>query len=121
VTAPIGGLILSTPVSPGQLISLMSPATLVTMVDDSKRRVRAFVAERDAIRICPGEQAQVSAEGISGDPSEARIEEMAPELIEKSDEPGLARFRAVYLSLPKNEPQFLIGQTVTVKLLGCSS
>jgi multidrug resistance efflux pump len=40
VTAPISGVILSTRISPGQLVSLMAPTTLITMVDDSKRRVR---------------------------------------------------------------------------------
>jgi multidrug resistance efflux pump len=57
----------------------MAPATLITMVDDSKRRARAFVPERDTSRICLGEQAQISAEGVPGDQSEGRIEEIAPE------------------------------------------
>jgi HlyD family secretion protein len=65
VAAPISGVILSTRVSPGQLVSSMAPATLITMVDDSKRRARAFVAERDMNRICLGEQGQISVEGVS--------------------------------------------------------
>jgi HlyD family secretion protein len=121
VAAPISGVVLSTRVSPGQLISLMAPTTLITMVDDSKRRVRAFVAERDISRICPGEPAQISAEGVPGDQSEGRIEEIAPELAENPLEPGPARFRAVELSFSKNEQRLLIGQTVAVKLLGCGS
>jgi multidrug resistance efflux pump len=121
VTAPISGVILSTRVSPGQLISLMAPTILITMVDDSKRRVRAFVAERDISRICLGEQAQISSEGVPGDQFEGRIEQIAPELTENPYEPGAARFRAVELSFLKNEQRFLIGQTVAVKLLGCGS
>jgi HlyD family secretion protein len=121
VAAPISGVVLSTRVSPGQLVSLMAPATLITMADDSKRRARAFVAERDISRICLGEQAQISAEGVPGDQSEGRIEEIAPELTENPYEPGPARFRAVELSFFKNEQRLLIGQTVVVKLLGCSS
>jgi multidrug resistance efflux pump len=121
VAAPISGVVLSTRVSLGQLVSLMAPMTLITMVDDSKRRARAFVAERDISRICPGEQAQISAEGVSGDQSEGRIEEIASELTENPYEPGPARFRVVELSFSKNERQFLIGQTVAVKLLGCGS
>jgi HlyD family secretion protein len=121
VAAPISGVVLSTRVSPGQLVSLMAPATLITMVDDSKRRARAFVAERDISRICLGEQAQISAEGVPGDQSEGRIEEIAPELTENPYEPGPARFRAVELSFFKNEQRLLIGQTVAVKLLGCGS
>jgi multidrug resistance efflux pump len=121
LAAPISGVVLSTRVSPGQLVSLMAPATLMTMVDDSKRRTRAFVPEREISRICLGEQAQISAEGVSGDQSEGRIEEIASDLTEDPSEPGPARFRAVELSLSKNEQRFLIGQTVAVKLLGCGS
>jgi hypothetical protein len=65
--------------------------------------------------------AQISAEGVPGDQSEGRIEEIAPELNENPFEPGPARFRAVELSFSKNERRFLIGQTVAVKLLGCGS
>jgi HlyD family secretion protein len=121
VAAPISGVVLSTRVSPGQLVSSMAPATLITMVDDSTRRARAFVAERDISRICPGEQAQISAEGVPGDQSDGRVEGIAPELTDNPYEPGPARFRAVTLSFSKNEQKLLIGQTVSVKLLGCGS
>jgi multidrug resistance efflux pump len=121
VGAPISGIILSVRVSPGQLVSLMAPATLMTMVDDSKRRTRAYVAERDTSRICLGELAQISAEGAVGDPSEGRVDEIAPEFTESPYEPGQGRFRAVELSISRNEKRFSIGQAVTVKLLGCAS
>ena len=111
VTAPIDGVVLSTRVSQGQLISLMAPTTLITMVDDSKRRARAFVAERDISRICLGEPAQISAEGVLGDQFEGRVDEIAPELTENPSEPGSTNFRAVELSFLKNEKKLLIGQT----------
>jgi HlyD family secretion protein len=121
VAAPISGVILSIRVSPGQLVSSMAPATVITMVDDSKRRARAFIAERDISRICLGEKAQISAEGVSGDQSEGRIEDIAPELTDHPYEPGSARFRAVTLSVSKNQQHLSIGQMVSVKLLGCGS
>jgi HlyD family secretion protein len=121
VAAPISGVILSTRVSPGQLVSSMAPATLMTMVDDSKRRARAFVAERDISRICLGEQGQISVEGAFGDQSEGRVEDIAPEVTENPYEPGSARFRAVTLSISKTQQKLLIGQMVSVKLLGCGS
>jgi multidrug resistance efflux pump len=121
VAAPVSGVVLSTRVSPGQLISLMAPTTLLTMVDDSKRRVRAFVAQRDIPQICLGEQAQISAEGVPADQSEGRIEEIEPELTENPYEPGPPRYRAIELSFAKNEQRFIIGQAVAVKLLGCGS
>ena len=40
VPAPISGVVLSVHVTPGQLVSLMAPATLMTMLDDSNRRAR---------------------------------------------------------------------------------
>jgi HlyD family secretion protein len=121
VAAPISGIVLSTHVSPGQLVSLMAPAILVTMVDDSKRRARAFIPERDISRICLGEHAQISTDGISGEQSEGRIEEIAAEPTENAYEPGPARFRAVELAFSKNDQKFKIGQYVAVKLLGCGS
>jgi HlyD family secretion protein len=119
VAAPVAGVILSTRVSQGQLISLMAPTTLITMVDDSKRRARAFIDEQDISRICLGEQAQISAASVPG--FEGRIDEIAPELSENPYEPGLAHFRAVEISFLKDEQRLLIGQPVAVKLLGCGS
>lgn len=121
VPAPISGIVLSVRAGPGQLVSLMAPVTLITMVDDSKRRARVFVNERDTSRICSGEQAAISAEGAPGDQSDGRIEEISPEIADNPYEPGSGRFRAIMISLFKNEKQFTIGQAVAVKLLGCSS
>jgi multidrug resistance efflux pump len=121
VPAPISGAVLSVRVGQGQLVSLMAPATLITMVDDSKRRARVFIAERDASRICSGEPAAVSAEAAPGDQSDGRVEEIAPEITDNPYEPGPGRVRAVVISLSKNDKQFTIGQTVAVKLLGCGS
>jgi len=99
----------------------MAPTPLLTMVDDSGRRVRAFVAERDIARICPGEQAQISAEEVLSDQADGRIEDIGPMLIENPNEPGLARFLEIEISFLKNERRFFLGQTVGVKLLGCAS
>ena len=60
VDAPIGGVILSTRISSGQLMSSMAPVTLITMVDDRKRSVRAFVSERDVSKVCLGEQVRIA-------------------------------------------------------------
>jgi HlyD family secretion protein len=120
VEAPISGVVLSTRVTSGQLISLMAPVSLITMVDDSVLRATAFVAGPDISRVCRGEQALISADGVPADQSEGRIEEIAPELTESPYEPGPARFRAVELSF-KNEKRLLIGEPIAIKLLGCGS
>jgi HlyD family secretion protein len=121
VSAPTSGIILNVRVSRGQLISLMAPTILISMVDDSERRVRAFVAEQDISRICLGEQAKISAEGIPGDQSDGRIEGISPETAENPFEPGSAGFRPVDLSFSKKEQGLAIGERVSIKLLGCGS
>jgi multidrug efflux pump subunit AcrA (membrane-fusion protein) len=64
VDAPISGIVLNTNVSPGQLVSTMVPVTLLTMVDDSTRRVRAFVDETEISTICLRQRAHVTADAV---------------------------------------------------------
>src|SRR5208282_3874538 len=59
VDAPTSGIVLSTNVSPGQLVSTMVPVTLLTMVDDNTRRVRAFVDEGEISMVCLRQRAHV--------------------------------------------------------------
>lgn len=120
VAAPVGGVVLRTSVSPGQLISFMAPMTLITMADDSRRRVRAFVAEADISRICRGERADMTVEGVAG-PFEGRIDDVAPDLGAAPRESAPPGFRAVSLSFLGDEQRPAIGRSVTVKLAGCSS
>jgi HlyD family secretion protein len=66
VDAPISGIVLTTNVSRGQLVSTMVPVTLLTMVDDSTRRVRAFVDESEISKICLRQRAHVTADAVPG-------------------------------------------------------
>jgi HlyD family secretion protein len=121
VDAPISGVILSTRVSPGQLVSSMAPATLITMVDDRKRRVRAFVAERDVAKVCPGEQAQITSDGISGAHFEGVVDSIGPGVSESPYDPGPPLFREVILSIPKEAALTAIGVRVSLQFPGCGS
>jgi HlyD family secretion protein len=121
VDAPIGGVILSTRVSPGQLVSSMAPAVLITMVDDSKRRVRAYVAERDISRICMGEQAQITQDGIPAARLEGVVDSIGAGAGESPYEPGPAMFREVTLSLSSQPALTAIGLRVSLKFPGCGS
>jgi HlyD family secretion protein len=121
VDAPISGVILSTHVSPGQLVSSMAPATLITMVDDSKRRVRAFVAERDVSKVCLGEQAQITPDGIPGTRFEGVVDSIAPGVGESPYDPGPAPYREVILSIPKQPTLTAIGLRVSLEFPGCGS
>jgi HlyD family secretion protein len=121
VDAPISGVILSTRISPGQLVSSMAPAVLITMVDDSKRRVRAYVAERDVSKVCLGEQAQITPDGIPGTRLEGVVDSIGSGASESPYEPGSAMFREVTLSLPKEAAPTAIGLRVALKFPGCGS
>jgi HlyD family secretion protein len=121
VDAPIGGVILSTRVSPGQLVSSMAPAVLITMVDDSKRRARAFVAERDISRVCLGEQAQITPDGVPGTRLEGVVDSIGAGASESHYDPGSVLFREVTLSLPKEAALTAIGLRVALKFPGCGS
>ena len=63
-TWAVTGIVLSTNVSLGQLVSTMVPVTLLTMVDDSTRRVRAFVDEGEISTMCLHQRARVTADAV---------------------------------------------------------
>jgi HlyD family secretion protein len=121
VDAPISGVILSVRVSSGQLVSSMAPVTLITMVDDRKRRVRAFVSERDVSRVCPGEQVQIAPDGIAGTHLDGVVDSIAPGVSENPYEPGQPLFREVILSIPRYETPVAIGLRVSLQFPGCGS
>ena len=120
VDAPVGGVILSTRVSPGQLVSSMAPVTLITMVDDSKRLVRAFVDEREISEVCPGERTHISADGVPEIQFDGIVESVATTVGESpyvSNAPQ--QFRQVMLSVPEKQQQIPIGLRVTVQFSAC--
>jgi multidrug resistance efflux pump len=120
VDAPISGIILSTNVSLGQLVSSMAPVTLMTMVDDSKRRVRAFVGEPEISEICPGEHSRVSADSVPEMQFEGIVENVATSVGESpyvSNAPQ--QFRQVIISVPEKQQQIPIGLRVSVQFSGC--
>jgi HlyD family secretion protein len=120
VDAPINGVILSTRVSPGQLVSSMMPVTLITMVDDSKRLVRAFVDEGDVSEVCLGESAHISADGIPEMQFDGIVESVAT-TVGESPYAGNAsqQFRQVMLSVPEKQRQIPIGLRVSVQFSTC--
>jgi multidrug resistance efflux pump len=121
VDAPTAGIVLATNVSPGQLVSTMAPVILLTMVDDSTRRIRAYVDERDVPKLCPGQHARVTADGVPG-MSEGVVESIG---VAVGDNPLAAnasrQFRQVMLSLPDAPQQLPIGLKVAVQFSPCPS
>ena len=81
VDAPIQAIVLSTNVSPGQLVSPIAPVTLLTLVNDSKRRVRAYVDEREIAKVCPRERARITADGVPGIPLDGVVESIGISIV----------------------------------------
>jgi multidrug resistance efflux pump len=120
VNAPIDGIILSINVSRGQLVSSTIPVTLLALVDDSRRRVRAYVDEREVSKLCPGERARLTADGLPGTPLDATLENVGITVGDNpfSNNPS-RQFRQVMLSVPDNQQQIPIGLRVLAQFLPC--
>jgi HlyD family secretion protein len=120
VDAPTAGIVLATNVSPGQLVSTMAPVTLLTMVDDSTRRIRAYVDERDVPKLCQGQRARVIADGVPGLQSEGVVDSIG---VAVGDNPlganASRQFRQVMLSVPDAPQQLPIGLKVAVQFSPC--
>jgi HlyD family secretion protein len=120
VDAPIDGIVLGTNVNAGQLVSSTVPVTLLTMVDDSRRRVRAYVDEREISKLCPRGRAHISADGVPGIQFDAAIENVGVTVGENPLANNASRqFRQVILSLPDNQQQIPIGLRVLTQFLPC--
>ena len=118
--APIGGIVLSTHVNPGQFVSATVPLTLLTMVDDSRRRVRVFVDEREIAKLCPRQRARIAADGIPALQVDGIVENIGVAIGENPFAANAARqFRQVMLSVPDNQQQIPIGLRVSVQFLPC--
>jgi HlyD family secretion protein len=125
VRAPIGGIVVQTNATVGEMISPSMPAPVLRLVDDSRLKVRAEVDERDLGHLCMGQEAAVTAEGFKESEYPARVERINPGMgrrsilsadpAEKSDRDVLE----VVLSL-NDEPRALpIGLRVSVLFRSC--
>ncbi len=120
VDAPTGGIILTTNVSPGQFVSAMAPVTLLTMVDDSRRRVRAFVDEREISKLCARQRTRITADGIPAMQVDGLVENIGVAVGENPFANNVSRqFRQVLLSVPDNQPLMPIGLRVSVQFSPC--
>ena len=64
--SPIDGRVLRRQGEPGELVGPTVAEPIITMVDDSDLRVRAFVEELDSLSVAEGDQACVKADGLPG-------------------------------------------------------
>jgi multidrug resistance efflux pump len=120
VDAPINGIVLNTNVSPGQLVSTMVPVTLLTMVDDSTRRVRAFVDEGEISKVCLRQPARITADAVPGMQMDGVVENISAAVVENPLAHDASRqFRQVMLSVSGDQQQTPIGLRVSVQFSPC--
>jgi multidrug resistance efflux pump len=122
VDAPTGGIVLRTNVSPGQLVSTMVPVALLTMVDDSTRRVRAFVDEGEISKVCLRQPARITADAVPGMPMDGIVEAITPAVVENPFANNASRqFRQVMILVSGDQQQTPIGLRVSVQFSPCAS
>jgi HlyD family secretion protein len=122
VDAPISGIVLSTNVSLGQLVSTMVPVTLLTMVDDSTRRVRAFVDESEISTLCLGQRAHVTADAVRSIQMDGVVESVGATVVQDPfARDSSQQFRQVMLSLSGNQQEAPIGLRVSVQFSPCTA
>jgi len=124
VRAPSEGVVLAVAAAPGQFISTAIPTTLVTLIDDRTRRVRAEVDERDIGKVCVAQHAVVTADAFPGTEVAAVSEQLAGELTRRSLRATAAEregdaVRAVTLGLSGPAPNWPLGLRVLVKFAAC--
>ena len=121
IRAPIGGVVITRYVEPGEVIS---PATrLVTIADLDRTRVEAQVDEYDIDRIEVGEPVLITAEGFEGRDWVGSVESIPDAVVprrlrpEDPARPSDTRVLLVKIALPRGAP-FKLGQRVELRIGG---
>ena len=100
----------------------MVPVTLLTMVDDGTRRVRAFVDESEISMICFGQRAHVAADAVRSVQMDGIVESFG---ITVAEDPFVRdssrRFRQVILSMSGDQQHTPIGPRVSVQFSPCTA
>jgi multidrug resistance efflux pump len=109
LTAPSAGRVLQRYAEPGEMAGPASAQPVLLLADLSKRRVRAFVEELDAVRVRPGQKAVVTADGLPGRELRGTVALALPRMgrrAPQSDAPGEYKdlyFREVLIDLDEAE------------------
>jgi hypothetical protein len=109
------GIVLSTNVGPGQLL---------TMVDDCTRRVRAFVDEGEISRVCQQQPTRITVDAVLGVQMDGVVENISAAVAENPFASNTSRqFRQVMISISGDQKQTPIGLRVSlsVQLSPCVS
>jgi HlyD family secretion protein len=91
LTAPTDGRVLRVFAEPGEAASPTTEQPVLLMADLSKVHIRAFVEELDAIRVRPGQDATITADGLPGKHLAGKVVQVAPRMgrrAPQTDAPG---------------------------------
>jgi multidrug resistance efflux pump len=123
VRSPVDGTIVRRYMRPGEVVSVVFPQPIVSIVDDSRLRVRAEVDERDLGRIRVGQNVLVSADSLASGKLPGRVSSLASTMgrkrvrtgdpAEKSDRDVLE----VLVDVEEKDPRLVLGLRVTVQFL----
>lgn len=122
VRAPITGTILKVMTKVGESYSTLLPRPLFTVVDDSVRRVRAEVDERDIGKVKLGQAAIITADAYPGEQFDGRVIQISRSMSRKSvlsDDPAQMQDRDVLdvlIELKPSKQNLPIGLRVTAQL-----
>jgi len=78
--APADGVILKVTAEPGELRGSENSQPMITLVNDNRIRVRAFVEELDVLNLTVGQQAEITADGLPDDRFTGTITWIAPSM-----------------------------------------
>jgi multidrug resistance efflux pump len=122
VRAPIAGTVLSNNVSPGQTVSSMAPVPLITLMDDTRPRVRAYVDESEMPNMCERQQAHISAVGNPALQFNGVVKNIGIAVGDNPLVPNASRqYRQIMLSISENQAEIPIGLRVSVRFSPCPS
>lgn len=119
--APTTAQILDLNTEVGELTGPAATKAPITLADTTRLRVRAFVEEFDAPRVVAGMKAEITADGIDGDPLSGTIATVSPQMTRKqltTDLPGERvdmKTREVWIDLQRPSNAWVIGLAVDVQ------
>jgi HlyD family secretion protein len=122
VRAPISGTVLKVMTRAGESYTTLLPHPLFTIADDSVRRVRAEVDERDIGKVKLGQVSSITADAFPGQGFEGHVVEISPGMVPKSvlsDDPTQKIDREVLevvIELDGNNSPLPVGLRVTAEI-----
>jgi HlyD family secretion protein len=127
VRAPISGTILKVLTKAGESYSTLLPHPLFTIADESVRRVRAEVDERDIGKVKLGQACIVTADAFPGQKFEGQVVQISQAMEPKSvvgDDPSQKTDRDVLdvvVELKSSKEELPLGLRVTAQMTGATT